>query len=124
MTAGTGRYDGYGFTIDSSSRAEYLARLSEIETIPAPTAAQTELARRYAYGLFIARPLELQSTLFRYRQDESATLELALNLPKDGQIRDMPDIMRLSKWLEGNQEDLLGARLSNDDGGQIGAISA
>ena len=124
LTAGTGRYDGYGFTIDSSSREEYLARLSEIETIPAPTAAQTELARRYAYGLFIARPLELQSTLFRYRQDESATLELALNLPKDGQIRDMPDIMRLSKWLEGNQEDLLGARLSNDDGGQIGAVSA
>jgi len=108
LTAGTGRYDGYGFTIDSGSREEYLERLAAIETLPAPTAAQIELARRYAYGLLMLRPLALQTMRFRYRQDERATLELALDLPDDRMIRDMPDIARLAEWLAGQEDDLVG----------------
>jgi len=109
LTAGTGRYDGFGFTIDSISRDEYLARLAKIETVLAPTTTQTELARRYAYGLFMLRPLEFQTMRFRYRQDESATLELALELPEDRSIRDMPDIACLADWLTGIDDDLVGS---------------
>jgi hypothetical protein len=108
LTAGTGRYDGYGFTVDSRSREEYLGRLDEIEMLPALTAEQTELARRYAYGLFIQRPLEFQTMRFRYRHDEKATLELALDLPDNRSIRDMPDIARFAEWLAGTEEDLVG----------------
>ena len=66
---------------------------------PPLTSAQTELARRYAYGLFVLRPLELQTMRFHYRQDESATLDLVLDLPEDRRIRHMPDIARLAEWL-------------------------
>src|SRR5207247_2842701 len=34
VTAGTGRYSGRGFTVDSRDRDEYLARLAALETVP------------------------------------------------------------------------------------------
>ena len=111
LTAGTGRYDGYGFTVDSNSRADYLERLRSLETIVPLTEAQTELARRYAYGLFMLRPLEFQTMRFRYRQDESATLELALDIPEGRGIATMPDIARLAEWLTGDDDDLFGIPL-------------
>ena len=108
LTAGTGRYDGYGFTVDSASREGYLARLASLETIAPLTEAQTETARRYAYGLFILRPLQLQTMRFHYRQDASATLDLALDLPAGSRIASMPDIARLAEWLAGEEDDLVG----------------
>jgi hypothetical protein len=109
LTAGTGRYDGYGFTIDSTDRETYLARLETLETLAPLSDAQTETARRYAYGLFMLRPLELQTMRFRYRQDESATLDLALDLPEGRRVEAMPDIAGLAKWLSGTADDLVGA---------------
>jgi hypothetical protein len=99
LTAGTGRYDGYGFTIDSTSREEYLARLATLQTTPPPTAEQTERARRYAYGLFLERPLRTDSLSFRYGHDGSATLRTALTLPASGRLEDSADLRILSAWL-------------------------
>jgi capsular polysaccharide biosynthesis protein len=61
LTAGTGRYSGFGFTVDSRSKQEYLERLAHIEEIPAMTADQKELARRFAYALFHLRPWQATS---------------------------------------------------------------
>lgn len=56
LTAGTGAYSGFGFTVDSDSREEYLARLARLPDVdlPAPDAARR--ARRYAHTLFVRRP--------------------------------------------------------------------
>lgn len=108
LTAGTGRYDGYGFTIDSRTREEYLSRLNALNALPPPSAGSVETARRFAYGLFMLRPLELHTLRFRYLQDESATLDLSLNLPADRELSKMPDIVRLSDWLASDAEDLVG----------------
>jgi len=53
------------------------------------------------------RPLQLQTMRFHYRQDASATLDLALGLPGDRTIRDMADIACLAKWLAGEEDDLV-----------------
>ena len=57
ITAGSGHYSGLGFTIDSATTEEYLARLDHIErfTEPLPEVARVR-ARRYAYTLFKLRP--------------------------------------------------------------------
>lgn len=117
LTAGTGRYDGYGFTIDSSNREEYLARLAELETQAPLTDVQTELARRYAYGLFMLRPLELRTMRFQFCQDERATMDLALNPPDAHPIASLPDIARLAEWLAGSQDDLIGASILGNENG-------
>jgi hypothetical protein len=61
LTAGTGRYSHLGFTIDSDSAQEYLHRLLQLHTLPSMSAHQTELARRFAYGLFKLRPWTMSS---------------------------------------------------------------
>ena len=71
ITGGTGRYDHRGFTIDSETPKEYLERISRIETLPPLTPEQQELAQRYAYGLFLLRPLQLSSLTLRFYQGGS-----------------------------------------------------
>jgi len=61
VTAGTGRYSHFGFTIDSASAEEYLRRLANIQDVPQMTDDQTQLARRFAYALFKMRPWRLSS---------------------------------------------------------------
>lgn len=56
FTAGTGRYSGLGFTIDSSTREEYLDRVRRIQDFPPLTSQQTELAKKHAYALLKLRP--------------------------------------------------------------------
>ena len=56
FTAGTGTYAGYGFTHDSASTAEYLARLAAITTYGPLDPTTTRRARDYAYALFVRRP--------------------------------------------------------------------
>lgn len=110
LTAGTGRYDGFGFTIDSSSRQEYLKRLRNLQSIVPPTPAQTELARRYAYGLFMLRPLETGSMQFRYANDAFATLTTTLGLTVGQRLEDMPDLRRLANWFQKLEaDDLIGS---------------
>lgn len=55
MTAGTGRYAGLGFTVDSDTREEYLARIRTIEQLPPMTDEQVRRAKWHALALFRMR---------------------------------------------------------------------
>lgn len=61
LTAGTGFYSGRGFTIDSETATEYLARVERIETIPPLSSDAVELARRHAHALLRLRPTRFTS---------------------------------------------------------------
>src|SRR5207248_6196585 len=76
ITAGTGRYDRLGFTIDPKTPEAYLATIATLDAVPSLDACRTELARRYAYGVLIARPAQLCSVQFAYAQDATASLEV------------------------------------------------
>jgi hypothetical protein len=107
LTAGTGRYDRLGFTIDHDSREDFLESLARLEEVPPPTEAETELARRYAYGVIMARPLPLRSTEFVYDHDASASLSAKLVLDPSGDIAAAPDVAAIAAWIEGGAEDVL-----------------
>ena len=56
VTAGTGRYYRRGFTLDSSTREEYLYKLATLQSYPRLSAEQVEIAERYVFGaLFVVR---------------------------------------------------------------------
>jgi hypothetical protein len=61
ITAGTGRYSGFGFTIDHATIDSYLATLSKIESIPRPTLDAIRRARVHAHALFRRRPWKFDS---------------------------------------------------------------
>jgi hypothetical protein len=108
LTAGTGRYDHRGFTTDSASRAEYLARVSAIETLPPLTAAERELAERFAYGAFVLRPLPLTSLTVGHERDLGATMKIRVNARTSADLRDAADLNAFGDWAaDGRQEDFL-----------------
>jgi hypothetical protein len=69
VTAGTGRYSGRGFTMDSATADKYQALLTRLHTVPRLDTATVTLARRYAYGTFFLRPTRMNSArlMFNHR---------------------------------------------------------
>lgn len=59
ITAGSGRYEGIGFSLNSASVEEYLGVLARIPAVPTPTPEQNQLARRFAYATFCMKPFTL-----------------------------------------------------------------
>jgi hypothetical protein len=105
LTAGSGRYNGRGFTVDSASREEYLARIARIQDIPRLSAAEQELAERYAYGLFVRRPLQISTVRLEYQKDAKASPHTHVNARTSDDLRNAPDLRAFSEWVASGEED-------------------
>jgi hypothetical protein len=107
ITAGTGRYDRRGFTVDSTTREEYLAKLAGLEALPRLSAEQVTLAERYAYGVFFWRPLQLSSIGLEYERDGKSTPRVTVHSRSREDWLGAPDMRRLAEWLaDGEAEDM------------------
>lgn len=117
VTAGTGRYDRRGFTLDSSTRDEYRSRLANLQNYPPLTEAQVALAERYAYYVFLSRPLRLKCASLEYARDGKATPIVTVHCQTPEQWATSPDMVALASWLRnGTAEDFVGAPFpSNGD---------
>jgi hypothetical protein len=103
FTAGTGRYSGLGFTIDSATREEYLQRLKHVQDWPPLSPHQRELARRYAYALFILRPWRFESMKSVFMPVEQGNHPLAWNLYLNqglANLYETRDFRALVDWIE------------------------
>ena len=108
VTAGTGRYDRRGFTLDSNTRQEYLHKLATLETYPRLSKEQIEIAERYAYGALLCRPLSLSSVSLEYARDGKATMKVTVHCQTRQQWLESPDMRKLADWIaDGKTEDLL-----------------
>lgn len=59
ITAGSGRYEEAGFSVNSGTVEEYLKLLSNIQDVPAPSEEQTRLGELFAYATFCMKPFTL-----------------------------------------------------------------
>jgi hypothetical protein len=107
LTAGTGRYDRHGFTVDSASIEEYLTRLESLETLPPPTESMRELAEKYAYGIFICRPLRLNCFNLSFAKDATASLVAGCSARTAEELAAAPEIVKIGEWLSSNEKDYL-----------------
>lgn len=69
FTAGTGRYSGLGFTNDSASREEYLAKLGSLQEFGRLDADATLLARKHAWAVFRLRAWTMKSFRAAFARD-------------------------------------------------------
>lgn len=107
LTAGTGRYDRHGFTHDFSSSKEYLQCLQHIEDIEKPSSSMKELAERYAYGVFICRPLKLQTVSLGFKRDNKASMLVNVNTSAIGKFHKAEDLNEISRWIGSKEDDYL-----------------
>jgi hypothetical protein len=102
LTAGTGRYSGFGFTDDSATPEEYLAKLRRIQDLPPPSQEEVLLGKRHAYALFRLRPLRFESYRARFATTERLKHPLAQNLEwrvGDGAaVEGAADLRRFGEW--------------------------
>lgn len=98
LTAGTGRYDRKGFTIDSGSRDEYLERLADVQHTPPLSPEQRELAERFAYGVFVLRPLPLTTFTQEFQRDGKATMRVHINAVTRDDWLNAQDLKAFAAW--------------------------
>jgi hypothetical protein len=103
LTAGTGYYSGLGFTIDSRSTEEYLARLARIEQVEPLGDEQVVLARRHAHALFRLRPAGFTSfrSTFRPLSDVGHPLDpnVEVLVRSREELEQAEDLRGLRRWL-------------------------
>ena len=112
LTAGTGRYSNFGFTIDSSTKKEYLDKLSNIQKIPLMNTNQIKLAKWYAYGALILRPWYMKSfkTVFhktKYKNNQNYDIDF---VPVSSSLEKLflsEDIIKLDNWFSSVNVDYL-----------------
>lgn len=107
LTAGTGRYDHLRFTLDSETREAYLANLARITDLPPLSPVQREMAERFAHGVFLLRPLPLQSVTLEYQQDATATIRSQFRIQTSEAWADAPDLRALATWINSGCDDFL-----------------
>lgn len=105
LTAGTGRYDRLGFTVDFDDKETYLSQLAKLETVPPLTPAQWDLAKKYAFGVFALRPTRISSVTFSFRKDAVASLDATITVANDVALKSAPDIVTLGDWIQSGEDD-------------------
>lgn len=107
LTAGTGRYDRKNFTHDFASKKQYLDTLFNLETIPRPSTYQIELAQRFAYATFLARPLKLKALEFEYLKTDDARLQVRVNISNHRDFATSPEVQDIKNWVKSGQKDFI-----------------
>jgi hypothetical protein len=97
LTAGTGFYSGRGFTVDSETPAEYIARISSIEQIPPLDEEARTLARKHAYALFRLRQTRFTSFRQVYSLDRPQPAEATIEVSM-GSLEEADDLRRFGNW--------------------------
>ena len=111
ITAGTGRYSGLGFTLDSTSREQYLQRLASLHKQIAMNDEEMLLAKWHAYATFILRPWPMLSAIatFNYLDRGRAPLDhnLRLVVTSLDELNERGDLHALGTWAEGDAVDFV-----------------
>jgi hypothetical protein len=103
VTAGTGRYAGRGFTIDSTTREEYLAVLAKLHEVPPLDEETVLLAKKHLYAAFCLRPWVFKSFVVTMRPPKGAgdldyaTFEPAVKSLDE--VRANRDLEKLTTWM-------------------------
>jgi len=109
ITAGTGRYSGLGFTVDSQSREEYLHQLAQLHHQPPLDATQTIRAKWHAYAAFILRLWTMKSAKATFSgmhgYSDILTQNLNLMVTSMADINRNEDLSLWGKWAAGGDVD-------------------
>ncbi len=107
LTAGTGRYEGRGFTIDSASREEYLNRLADLHEIPPLMEESRRLARLHYYYLMLRRQVSFSDIApMAIRQRNEADSSLFNNIEVNaGSLDDIRRAGSLNLFVDWAQRD-------------------
>ena len=101
ITAGTGRYEKFGFTINSRNTKQYFENLSMVKSL---SRINNTNAIYYAYAILFSKQLPIKKVNISFDKTKFSNLKVELN-SYDTEISS--DIKQISSWLSSKKEDLL-----------------
>jgi hypothetical protein len=110
ITAGTGRYSGKGFTVDSTCREEYISNIKNIHEIPPLSLEQIKLGQRYAYYIFNVRPARYGDAFTdSYSAGDGHSRRRDINFGEKTivSVLNHPQIVKMVSFLCSDEEDYL-----------------
>ncbi len=113
VIAGTGRYDGFGFTLEPDTREEYFDMLRNLHTIPRLNQETQELARRHYLALMVGRQISFEDVapmrLKRIHEAQSGThVNIHFNVRTLEDFKQARSVRLLGDWLDSStEEDLI-----------------
>jgi len=111
VTAGTGRYSELGFTLDSTSREQYLQRLASLHKQPAMNNEEVLRGKWHAYAAFALRPWPMLSAkaefMYRERGREPMDHNLHLTVTSLNELDRQSDLTAWAAWATGDAVDFV-----------------
>ena len=109
ILAGTGRYDGRGFTVEPSTREEYFKTLKCLHTMPQLSGEALRLARRHFLTLMTRRQVSLEDIgpmeLKRINEAQSDVHDnISISARSLGEFEASSSIKRFGDWLAYSRE--------------------
>ena len=115
LVAGSGRYSGYGFTIEPPTQDAYFEALRTLPGIQRLDPIAQELARKHFYALMVRKQISFEDVapmeLKRIHEAQSDVHDnISIRARSLDDLRASPSLNLLADWLldEGLQPDLLG----------------
>lgn len=105
LTAGTGRYDRRGFTMDFNNREDYLDQLKNLENVQPLTPQENDLAKKFAFGTFVVRPIKLSSVKCSFQRDSKASLETIFTIKNYQALKRAEDVLDIANWINSKSDD-------------------
>lgn len=113
VVAGTGRYNGRGFTIDPKTKEEYLATLKNLHTVPRLNDEVKQLARKHFYSLMVGRQTSFEDVapmeLKRLHEAQSDVHDnIRINATSLDDLKRANSLKFFGEWLANqSEEDLI-----------------
>lgn len=113
VVAGTGRYNGYGFTIEPKTQDEYFDTLRNLSQVKRLDLNEQQLARKHFYALMVGKQISFEDVapmeLKRIHEAQSDVHDnISIQARSIEDLRRSPSLKLLSDWLDdGVQPDLL-----------------
>lgn len=109
VLAGTGRYNGYGFTIEPKTQAEYFETLRNLHKVERLNADIQQLARRHFYALVIGKQISFEDVapmeLKRLHEAQSDVHDnIGITARSLDDLRASPSLNLLCGWLAKSRE--------------------
>jgi len=108
LTAGTGRYSGYGFTEESNTPEEYLDKIHNIHLIPELSEHRKRLAILHAYWFFIGRPAKYDSIakdVYRYPIGHPFYRDIIFKVKNNWDINRNQQLQSIVSWITNSKTE-------------------
>jgi hypothetical protein len=104
ILAGTGRYEGFGFTVEPKTKEEYFQQLRDILNIPPLTEEQIALAKKHYYYAVIGKQVMFDDvapmTLLKLHEaDSSVHNNISINANSLDNFASKKSIQHWSNWM-------------------------